>query len=267
VAENYRSYSVYIYGYTSFLAQALINSLVTGGIKYVTIPRDFDFEPSTQLPRNKIGTRNVLVSMAWVSNRNNDYQDAEANYFWKSHSLKIAEWCERNNFELMIPGTCLEYAEQAQSEYVRAKKMLYNEIEKRGLSVAFYWPRIFYAFSIEFKRPRVVREALIAREAGKSFELKSPNEYHDYIEIKDVAHQLKSLLDLSLSGTWDIGSGILHSNRELIESIFKIETETLIRNQEEGKSMVQDTWNSQARLTVPNHFFQIENTLRFFSRL
>lgn len=267
MAENYRSYSVYIYGHTSFLAQALINNLGTDGIRYVEIPRTFDFEPSTQLPSVERGTRNVLVSMAWVSNRNSDYQDSVANDYWKSQSLRIAEWCERNKFELMIPGTCLEYSEQAQSEYVRAKKMLYNEIKRRGLSVAFYWPRIFYAFSVEFMRPRVLREALIARQVGESFELKSPNEFHDYIEMKDVGHQLKSLLDLSLSGTWDIGSGILHSNRELVENICKFKTGTLNLNQENIKSMAQDTWNSPAQLTVPNHSFQIENTLRFFSRI
>jgi hypothetical protein len=258
---------VFIYGYTSFLAQALINSLVIGGIKCVTIPRDFDFEPSTQLPSNKIGTRKVLVSMAWVSNKNNNYQDSEANNFWKSRSLKIAEWCQRNGFELMIPGTCLEYSEQAQSEYVSAKKTLYNEISRRGLSEAFYWPRIFYAFSTEFMRPRVLREALIARQAGQSFELKSPNSFHDYIEMKDVGHQLKSLLDLSLSGTWDIGSGVLHSNRELVENVCKIKTGTLNLNQKESKDMTHDTWNYPAQLTVPNHSTQIENTLKFFSRI
>ena len=167
----------------------------------------------------------------------------------------------------MIPGTCLEYSEMAQSTYVMAKRRLYSEIKSRDYGITFYWPRIFYAFSAIHQRPRILREALNARKKGSFFELKYPNEQHDYIEMMDVGLQLKSVLDVAITGTWDIGTGVLHSNRELVEQLGFFNVSVPSNSQEVVDPRVADSWNFPAREKIPNHECQIENTVRYFSRI
>ena len=41
-----RLYSVYFYGYTSFLAQYLIKNFKESNVELFTLPRDFDFKKS-----------------------------------------------------------------------------------------------------------------------------------------------------------------------------------------------------------------------------
>ena len=204
MSDQSESYRVYIYGHTSFLAHSLIQTFEKTNIECFKLQKDFDFNSSLDYSKKNPNTRNILVSMAWTSNRFDDYQMSEQNISWISHSLRMAEWCQRQNYELMIPGSCLEYSDHAQSNYVVAKRELYSELSGRNYDITYYWPRIFYAFSVKFKRPRILRSALMAKESNEEFELKLPEEKHDYIEVSDVAQQLKSILDLKKSGTWDV---------------------------------------------------------------
>lgn len=264
---NHTPYSVHIYGQTSFIAQSLIRIFKKSNVEFHEIPRDFDFASSLKYAKSSSEKRNILVSMAWKSNRSGDYQVSEENFFWISHSLRIAKWCQRHNFELMIPGSCLEYSEQAQSNYVISKKELYKELASNEYNITYYWPRIFYAFSVKLGRPRILRSALIAKESNKEFELKYPEEKHDYIEVTDVAQQLKSILDLRKSGSWDVGTGLLHSNRELILGLGVHLSDASNLDHIDESFMVSDSWNQPAMRLFDNQTAQISSTLDFFSKI
>lgn len=260
-------YTVFIYGYTSFLANALIETFKETNVEFFRLQRDFDFKSSVDYAKKYPKTRNILVSMAWTSNRSNDYQVSEDNMFWISRSLEMAEWCRRHNFELMIPGSCLEYSDQAQSNYVVAKRALYNAIVDSDYGITFYWPRIFYAFSVEYRRPRILKGALGAKESNRDFELRFPEEKHDYIEVSDVARQLKSMLDLSKTGTWDVGTGLLHSNKDLIFGVGARIAHSPELYQSEDLLKLSESWNHPAQRMISDQVSQISSTLEFFSRI
>jgi dTDP-6-deoxy-L-talose 4-dehydrogenase (NAD+) len=137
---------------------------------------------------------------------------------------------------IVIAGTCYEYglkngqlvehhATQPVNQYAIAKDCLRKSIEALAAQLRFeyQWLRIFYPFG-EGQNPNSFLPSLDrAIERGDhAFEMSSGRQIRDFLPVEDVARHLVVLAThLSASGTYNSGSGVPASLREIAERRIK----------------------------------------------
>lgn len=206
-------------GSSGFLGSSLKKSLTDSGQAVIELPRDFldNSQGARELTSARIPT--TLISMAWSSNAYTGYQNDEINFVWRDRHRRIVDWCLMNNVRCVIPGTCLEYLENSESLYVKAKRQLLKHIQETLAVQNYLWVRYFYVFSLSAARPRVIRSALDSKSADNPFLVRNPTMSHDYVELNDAINQSMALILSNSCGVHDVGSGILRSNRLLLSKI------------------------------------------------
>jgi nucleoside-diphosphate-sugar epimerase len=158
----------------------------------------------------------VVINLAWLRTETKGYQNDEANYEWGEIAVQLCRAAIETSTLYIGVGSGLEKSEEAErTPYRQAKDKARRECLALD-SASVLWVRPFWVFSLEDRRPRLINDALAAKERDLPFHPASPNQQHDFIEVRDVASAILLLVLNGRSGEQDIGSGRLRSVRELV---------------------------------------------------
>jgi nucleoside-diphosphate-sugar epimerase len=160
----------------------------------------------------------AVLHMAWTSNSKSNYEVSPENILWAEKSIELAKKCvERGMFFAGI-GTGLENDSSNTTPYVLSKRQVRTELlSELSLGLAG-WLRPYYIFDIKECRPRLLKFVL-DNSQDNFFVVNNGNSLHDYISSFDVSSGILEALRINLSGTVDIGSGKLISNRFFLQLI------------------------------------------------
>lgn len=216
--------------------------------------------------RSKLDLRpTIFISMAWTSNSKRDYLNNPENLIWTTKHIEFAQFCLKNDFYFLVPGSCLEYEGNESIAYVASKMQLRRFLEENVPPNMYLWLRYFYVFSLTHRRPGLIRNALEAQDNLQPLVLDNPNGRHDYIEVRDAIGQTIELIEGFNNGIWDIGTGRTRSNKELLARVSNLK---ILQSQEaEIPRKTMASWEQSAVRLIPNHAQFTSHTNRFFGTL
>ena len=254
-----------LFGGTGFLGSALYQGLLKKDIEVSLVSRNLEILREETVGQQVGTVPTIFISTAWISNSNKGYLFDDENFDWTKRHIEIAKYCLRNNFRLIIPGTCLEYLERKDIPYIASKLKVLDYLQDNFPAHGFLWIRYFYIFSLNDRRPRLVAEALKSSEEERVFQVRSLEARHDYIELQDAVRQTIEMIFNNYHGIWDIGSGSLRSNAQLLSKINGLQVESDIEHREPYD--LQVSWSGPAMKLIPNHSEFNISTDQFFGSL
>lgn len=161
-----------------------------------------------------------LLHLAWVTGHGK-YWESPANLDWVAATLRLVHvFRSAGGRRVVVAGTCAEYDwggpccdEQTPLRpatlYGTAKdatrRVLERYAAREELSLA--WGRIFFVYGPREQPERVVASVARAVVAGEQVACTSGRQIRDYLYVEDVASAFAALVDSSLEGRLDIGSG------------------------------------------------------------
>jgi nucleoside-diphosphate-sugar epimerase len=255
---------IILFGASGFLGSTLISSLNQKGIEVAIVEGNL-LRMNSACGIGDSDKRTIVVSMAWVSNSKVNYLYSNDNFFWLEKHKEISEFCFQHNFELVIPGTCLEYSNKVTIPYIEAKLKLHNYLTENFPADKLLWLRYFYVFSLAHRRPGLIRDALKAKSDSKPFIISNLQGCHDYIEVRDAIAQTIELITGLNSGVWDIGAGRTRSNLDILSRIRNLYIVESSEVEHSNKPMI--SWEGSAKKLIPKHTQFTTHTNQFFSTL
>ena len=162
----------------------------------------------------------VLVQAAWYSTSNVDYRTSKENLKWIETTKSILRVCIENQVTFVGLGTCLEKLQTEDDLYASSKSKIQNYLSKEFLSEDWIWFQLHYVYSLEYLKPAVLKKAAEAVEAGIPLKLATPNDKHDFIEVRDVAEAIVHSIITGQRGKLEIGIGSTVEVSILLKSLF-----------------------------------------------
>ncbi|MBS0620528.1 MAG: NAD(P)-dependent oxidoreductase [Verrucomicrobia bacterium] len=219
--------------------------LVTGASGFIgchTLPllreRGYEVIPfsskSCDLLREKIDLSEIapshLLHFAW-NTAHGKLWDTEENLAWVKASIDLIKaFAEAGGERLVIAGTCAEYDWNASefnedaspahphTLYGSCKTALHliakAYAKQKGLS--FAWGRVFNLYGPAEQPRRFVPAVIRGMLRNERVPCSHGNQIRDYLHVADVASAFVSLLDSSICGAVNIGSGEGVALRELV---------------------------------------------------
>lgn len=161
-----------------------------------------------------------LLHLAWYAEPGL-YWRSPINLDWLAASLTVVRtFRESGGGRAVVAGTCAEYAwvpkpliEQGlcapTTLYGAAKdgtrRVLAAYASEAGLSIA--WARLFFLYGPGEKPGRLVSSAIRTLQAGQRFSTSRGHQRRDFSHVADVANAFAALLDSTVEGPINIGSG------------------------------------------------------------
>lgn len=198
-------------------------------------------------PWDQIKTKapKVCVHLAWITTPGLYLESTENHEFLKASRDFLAAAMDRGVTQLLVLGTCLEYAVTPdrcdesttpvapQSTYSRCKHelrlWLEQEAPRRG--VRFAWGRVFYPYGPGEPSGKLVSSVIRSIAAGQPVELKTPHSLKDYIFVDDLAAAMMIVVESGFSGVINLGTGIATSVADIAQSAARIAgNEVLVRH-------------------------------------
>lgn len=159
----------------------------------------------------------LIIHLAWESTSNPHYDLSPLNVKWAETTAAFAEECMYAGSWFIGAGSAADVGGSPINDtpYGKAKSWLRNRVLEVDPNATWFSPQ--FVFSLQDSRPRVLREFKDLDAIG-AFHLKQPDQYLDYIHVRDVAAGLVSIIEHELHGCVYLGSGWEHSNRALIDA-------------------------------------------------
>ncbi len=172
----------------------------------------------------------ALLHFAWYTVPG-AYWSSPENERWLEASVSlIAEFARRGGRRVVVAGTCAEYDWTLEgrcheghsplrpaTRYGQAKLRLLQALERIDLD--FAWGRIFQPFGPHERPERLVPSvirALLRREPARCTH---GRQLRDFIYVADLGDAFAALVDSSVQGAINLGSGEITSIRELVGRI------------------------------------------------
>jgi nucleoside-diphosphate-sugar epimerase len=212
-------------GSKGFIGRYVAKSCLEAGIPFVELPRwngnqnEFDSHIQ-QLRKSNLGKRIVLVQTAWYSTNNSDYRTSPENYEWLKITKAIVEICRNYQVVFAGLGTCLEKLVMDEDVYTACKSQIRSYLDLQFPINEWVWFQLHYVYSVGHLKPAVLRKAAEAIESGDSLTLGTPNDNHDFIEVRDAAHAITHSLVANLRGVVEIGTGKTLEVSSFLTSLF-----------------------------------------------
>jgi len=159
-----------------------------------------------------------VLHLAWVASRTPAYREDPTNAAWVEATTVLAEECVSLGIAFAGTGTVAETG-RGTDAYSAAKAGLRERLTPLIDAGMITWLKPHYVFSIEARRPALVRAALAAIASGEPVHLDTPLEEHDFIEVSDVGRAVLNTLRGDLRGCVPIGSGRTHSALQFAEAM------------------------------------------------
>ncbi len=177
-----------------------------------------------------------LLHLAWYAEPGK-YAQSLLNIDWLKASIDlIKEFTEAGGERVVCAGTCFEYdfsygfcsefdtPKNPETIYGVCKNSLQEILrhysEKSGLSSS--WGRIFYLYGPYEYPGRLVSSVIISLLKGETAPCSEGNQKKDFLHVEDVARAFVSLLESSIQGPVNIGSGNPISVKDLVLQIGEI---------------------------------------------
>ncbi len=175
-------------------------------------------------------TPEVLIHLAWnVRNWNGPEQ-----WDWLEASKDLIRQFQKcGGQQLFTAGTSMEYAWDGQvcresdgrfessTEYGRAKHALWKFAETFSAdhSLTYTHGRIFFLCGPGQEETRLVPAIIHSLLKGERFGCKSGHLLRDYLDVRDVAKAIHTLIELKQSGDFNIASGVPTKVADLVNAI------------------------------------------------
>ena len=179
-----------------------------------------DAEAVTSLCQKAKGTH--LLHLAWGMSPTGGYWTSEDNLRWLSASQHlIRAFITAGGHRVVGVGTGVEYSPVRgprdeyrtptipDTVYGKAKLACGAALQALAASLSFsgVWARLFYLFGPGEKPERLMPAACRALRANSPFCCKNGNAFLDYMDVRDAAQALASLLLSDIQGVVNIASG------------------------------------------------------------
>lgn len=162
-----------------------------------------------------------LLHLAWHVETGMQLNAVE-NFKWVKSGIDLLELFHHNGGQrVVVSGSCAEYdwrnaylSEQStpispDSLYGSTKHALQTLFDaySRVNALSYAWARIFFTFGPHEKSNRLVASVIRSLLQQKEAQCSHGDQIRDFLYVKDVADALVTLLDSSLEGPINIGSG------------------------------------------------------------
>jgi nucleoside-diphosphate-sugar epimerase len=178
-----------------------------------------------------------LLHLAWIATPG-VYWTSPENYTWVDTSRHLLEVFARHGGKrAVIAGSCAEYhwggegvcREQLTplfptTPYGRCKNELRTWTESFGKSqgVEIAWARLFFLHGPREHPARLVPSIALSLLAGEAADCSEGKQQRDFLHTADLADALVTLLESSLTGPVNVGSGVAVSVREVVERVARL---------------------------------------------
>ncbi len=209
--------TVLISGGRGRLGRAVLRNWAVKEYQAISPQRDeCDFRDGSSVERVlQIVRPRVLLHLAWTASSTPDYRMHVDNEAWVGATLNVVKSCMSHGTHPVIVGSAVDDSSNDEDAYVRAKAILRSELNAVIESGAVTWARPFYVLDFDDPWPRVLRSLIAARDSGQIARLTYPDRGQDFIHIEDVAAGLGLVAAAQPGGVVDIGSGTLHTPRDI----------------------------------------------------
>jgi nucleoside-diphosphate-sugar epimerase len=172
----------------------------------------------------KTNQPDAVLHLAWQSTSSPKYETNPAHYDWLSATLDFATECSKRGIWFLCAGSAIDERQSSSSHldsssYLESKQLLRDHFSTTMQSQnRITWLQIQYVFSVPALRPRLLR-AVIESQSPRDFQPTSPESFHDFIHIDDVASAITSVLSRRITGRVPIGTGLLISTADFVEAV------------------------------------------------
>ncbi len=212
-------------GSNGFIGSHVAQSCSEAGIPCFEIPRWEGDEKKLdsliqELRNSNSGKRIILVQTAWYSTSNTDYRSSPENYEWVKITQAIVEICKKHHIVFAGLGTCLEKLIIDKDVYTTCKSEIRSYLDSQSPVNEWVWFQLHYVYSAEHGKPAVLKKAAEAIESKVSLTLGTPDDKHDFIEVRDAASALVHSLVANFRGVVEIGTGKTVEVSSFLASLF-----------------------------------------------
>ena len=216
---------VAILGAKGFLGSHIAQSCTDVGIPLVELERwsdnrDLFDNQIRDLRLTNPDSQIVLIQAAWYSTDNIDYRTSPENNKWVEITKAILESCNKWNLIFAGLGTCLENLQAQNDVYSSTKSKIQSDLTHVFPDEDWLWFQLHYVYSLEYLKPAVLKKAVEAVEAVIPLKLGTPNDKHDFIEVRDVAEAIVHSIITGQRGKLEIGIGSTVEVSILLKSLF-----------------------------------------------
>lgn len=164
--------------------------------------------PEEAFDVNVVGTMNILRGISDWSNKIFLFASSAAVYPIRSHPVN-------------------EYVEPSPIDVYGKTKLVGEELVKLTCKNAII-ARIFNVYGKNDTNPHVIPEIIKQLKNGaKKIKLGNLTPVRDYIHVEDICKAFITLLKKGVNGTYNIGTGIEHSVKEIVDIVSKILNEKI----------------------------------------
>lgn len=172
--------------------------------------------PAALLDRHR---PDAVVHLAWCASGQADYRNSRDNRRWLEATLELWGLCRSRGVRLSLVGTPLDRAREPKDAYSAAKSELLRHVGAEVASGELAWLRPFYVFDPDAGRPRLVAQALAAKNTGSPLALQTGAARHDFIHAADVGSAIALATASQSVAEVDIGSGTLRRVDAVVKAL------------------------------------------------
>jgi nucleoside-diphosphate-sugar epimerase len=178
-----------------------------------------------------------LLHLAWGMEHGR-YWTAPANAHWVESSLALwRHFAEAGGQRGVGAGTCAEYTwddallagrpvsedapRSGHSFYGVAKRAAFELLEaySRSVDLEFAWGRMFFPYGPGETRPTLIPSVIRALRAGEPARCTHGRQLRDFVHVQDVAAAFAAMLDGTVSGPVNIGTGTATSIGQVVTTL------------------------------------------------
>lgn len=225
-------------------------------------PKDGDFLIEEHRERFLGLKFDLVFQLAWTNVNDPKYRTQSDNRLYALASINFAHACQLRGTKLVLMSSSITNHEYISDNYTKSKRFLEDIIRESSFdNVSLVKPTI--VFSIEERRPHLLRQFISWIESGKTrdtFEIKTPSELIEVIEVRDLAISLTSFINSDfIPGIYKITSGF----RVTVEQFIQQLSDYL--NGLTSHLLPESTFVKSTSLNSEQVVYSRSETLKFFS--
>jgi nucleoside-diphosphate-sugar epimerase len=176
-----------------------------------------------------------LCHLAWLGPEHQDRYRSAENARWADASKALFDSFKENGGQRLVQlGSCIEYGNarsgvrvehqplEPDTAYGEAKATLSEYVVALGENMSTAVARPFFSYGPHEQPERLVPSLILALRRGESIDLTEGRQVRDYIDARDVASALWTLLTSDVAGAYNIGTGAGVQVRTIAEQLGQI---------------------------------------------
>lgn len=176
-----------------------------------------------------------LCHIAWLGPEHQDRYRSPENARWVTASKKLFHGFRDAGGERLVQvGSCIEYGNERtgvriesqplepDTAYGAAKAELSHYVDVLGHDLSTAVARPFFSYGPHEQVERLVPSLILALDRGEPIDLTEGRQRRDYLDARDVARAIVTLLRSDHTGPYNIGSGVAVEVRAIAEHLGRI---------------------------------------------